>query len=180
MRNFYYIVSSLPALKWGEPPPFSAKIFCEMCSNWISKRQAVSLFAFDIAPSSIADGRGSSVAGGWKDWDSSFRNSLLRLRAKEKGRNAEKHIVQEKRFYSESESLAQNAFAAANPLEKERFIAIARWKKLDELQLGLIFDFEFLVAYKLKLLLLERWALLNKESGRGQFAEIQRRILYSL
>jgi hypothetical protein len=41
--------------------------------------------------------------------------------------------------------------------EAERILDEERWRFLDEICLGHYFDFDFLIGYVLKLLILERW-----------------------
>ena len=57
----------------------------------------------------------------------------------------------------------REAFAAENPLEREKMLDAARWRKLEELELGNLFNFNVLCAYKLKLELLLKWKARNAE-----------------
>ena len=44
-----------------------------------------------------------------------------------------------------------------NPLEREKLLDLARWRKLEELEQGHLFDFDSLGAYRCKLLIAEKW-----------------------
>jgi len=71
-----------------------------------------------------------------------------------------------------SAELAAEAAGMINPLEAESLLNRARWQFLEQLEVGHYFDVERLVVYSLKLQLLERIALYDREKGRERFEEI--------
>ncbi len=74
-------------------------------------------------------------------------------------------------------ALVKEALAAGTPWAVETALDRRRWSYLDELEAGTQFDLGRLVAYRLKLLLLERKALFRPEPGRRSFAEGYARVL---
>ena len=56
-----------------------------------------------------------------------------------------------------------------NPLDIERQLIILRWRYLEEQDAGHHFDINFLVIYFLKLQLLQRLFIFDKEKGRERF-----------
>jgi hypothetical protein len=53
--------------------------------------------------------------------------------------------------------IAINAYRAPSPLEAEKMLDHARWNALDELTAGRYFDMDVLIAYAIKLVMLEKW-----------------------
>ena len=52
-----------------------------------------------------------------------------------------------------------------DPLEAELYLDRIRWEKLEELEKNHYFDITYLVAYALKLQILERWDRINSIGG---------------
>jgi len=58
------------------------------------------------------------------------------------------------------------------PLEKEIQIMQMQWDKLEELSIGHHFDFESLILYKLKLMILTRWWSFDEKQGFTTFEKV--------
>jgi len=102
-----------------------------------------------------------------------LRNELVHLRAVRKKISPEKYL----RPSPDAPGLAIYHVATAalrsqSPLEAERLLDEARWIFLDELGCGHFFDFDALLIYALKLLILERWDKINKASGKALLEKI--------
>jgi len=65
-----------------------------------------------------------------------------------------------------------SAAQADNPLLVERRIDLARWEKLEELELQHYFDLQFLIVYYLKLQILNKWDSIRAEKGRAVLDEL--------
>jgi hypothetical protein len=107
----------------------------------------------------------------WRRWEINLRNELVKIRAQKLGVDAYEFIVPST-FMMGTAELAAEASGMINPLEAERFIDRARWSYLEELEVGHYFDVERLVVYALKLQLLERIALHERERGQERFEQI--------
>ena len=71
-------------------------------------------------------------------------------------------------FYSEVDYALASA-VSAEPLERERMVDAACWRKLDDLETGHEMDFEYLCIYRIRLGLLQKYSGRNEESGRKNF-----------
>lgn len=104
---------------------------------------------------SIAEKHDSSLAE-WLTFESGLRRAFERARAETLGRS-----VQPRNFASEDireqESLVDLYRKASNPMEAEKLLDQARWKKIAALAMPYTFDDSEVVAYALRLLLVERW-----------------------
>ena len=64
---------------------------------------------------------------------------------------------------------ALNSAITASPLEREKLIDAALWRKLDDLETGHGMDFEYLCIYRMRLQILEKYCGRSEEDGRGNF-----------
>ncbi len=176
MKNAYYLIASLPALRWGSAPPMTVRNFIERCTENLSAKERQILEDLSLCPEDEAH-ETSTVAGKWTDWETFLRNRLAAARAKAKGGAGERRPRGEKGFHSDAERTAQGAFSSANPIEKERMLDLARWKALEDFAAPHQFDFDVLAAYKLKLELLWRHAAMDRATGWKNFKELGEKIL---
>jgi len=65
-----------------------------------------------------------------------------------------------------------NIIGEGSPLEKEIKIMQHQWKKLEELSVGHFADFEALIAYKIKLMILLRWWEFDTKRGFSKFIQL--------
>ena len=63
-------------------------------------------------------------------------------------------------FDPEADRMVRAAFAAPNPVERERILDTARWAKLDELEVKnrTRFNFDTVCAYSIRIQIAEKWA----------------------
>lgn len=61
---------------------------------------------------------------------------------------------------------------ADSVLEKEKAVDMLRWELLNELNTFNYFTIEVLLAFVLKLMMVERWILLDPETGRSMFKQM--------
>jgi uncharacterized protein DUF2764 len=169
MAAFYYLVSSLPMLFPGEAPLMSAEEFMLTCTDFLSVIEMDKLRALSLIPPEDYTEFTNPATVDWYDWETCFRNALVHLRGKEKGTEIEKFLREERDFFSEIEKGVVEAFNKSTPLEMEDTLDKLRWDKLNDMEVGHMFDFEKLCIYKLKLMLCEKQTLLNKTKGSDNF-----------
>jgi len=136
-------------------PPFSFERFLTACADLVPEQEIEILRG--IAEGTFS-GDDSAVLHTWLNFDRCLRNELVKVRAGRKHVDPVKYLRGED--YCPHPGLAHLAIAAHRtplPVEGERMLDEARWLKLDELSFGHYFDFDFLVIYALKLLILLRW-----------------------
>lgn len=171
MAKFYYLLSSLPLLSYGNAPPLNCGEFIDACTDFLSANEINELQMLQLVPPDDYSGNDATVAA-WYEWETGLRNALVNLRGKGKGQEAEKYLREEKDFFSEIGPGAQEAFNKQSPLEMEQNLDKMRWNKLDDMEVGHIFDFALLVIYKIKLMLCEKQQLPEKEKGSENFDHI--------
>jgi len=162
MASYYtYLIASLPMLHFGLKPALKLKDFLARCAELIGDQdyqlvhKAVSTHGFALA------GRLPDALLRWKNFDLGLRNELAKARSSRRKIDTTKFLRSATAFDMQITHLAQAALRQTNILEAEKYLDQARWQELEEIASGHYFDLEFLLAYALKLAILERWELIS-------------------
>jgi hypothetical protein len=151
----------------------SSQRLAELCAAHLSAGDAD---AFGRARLDVWNGSAGSHRAllRWYRWETALRNALARARASARGADAERYLRPLPDLPVENggadtvecEALARAALAAATPLAGQEQLDRARWSLFDSLEIGHPFALDVLIAYRLKLGLLERRALAAGDRGR--------------
>lgn len=168
--GYYYTLTSLPLLLFDSPPQITCEQFIENCERLLNENESVrikqmALFALPL-PDDNAD-----MPPIYRDWcvfENSLRLQLLPARETRSGIGKEPY-QRPVEFSADSAEAAREALACESPLQSEEALNSARWRKIDELAAGNQFDFTALVAYYLRLQLLERKFGFDRERGSRMF-----------
>lgn len=167
MGQHYYLVSTLPLLFYHTDQAMSRPEFLELCRPLLAKADFRVLSAAGL--SSFATGSsGCVVLDKWLEWEKALRNELVKLRAKKKAVEPEGQLVDYAELLGVAE-LARQAAAEESPLAAEDRLNRARWDYLDQLEVLHFFDLAKLVIYSLRLQVLERKRLFDRERGKTRF-----------
>ena len=166
MGNYYYLISTLPLLRLGEPPPLSLEKFHETCGSWLPARDLTRIKALRLEPPAKGQTVPSAkVQTRWLEWESSLRNGLVKIRAAHLDREPEKSL-RPVPVDLEAERGAREAFTITDPLQREKALDQSRWLRLEEFEFMHDFDFQRLCVYKIKLLLCHKWVPRTLEKGK--------------
>lgn len=172
--NYYYFISTLPMLDFQHPFfDGGVRAFDDMCRNALTAADAdkLSEVNLDNPPAAL----NSKVQEKYILWDTNLRNAVANV-AMPNGAAA-KYLHREDDYFSEIDSIVQTAAAKSDPLERDKMIDQARFDKISELGSMYRFDFEFLAAYRLQLLIIEKYASLSVEQGEANFDVLIKDIL---
>jgi hypothetical protein len=175
LTQYYYLVASLPLLLFDDPPPFSSATFLEMCREQAAEGDHAMLSRISFAALRSRPGDPDAWSA-YSAWETALRNELAVQRALRLGVSPDP-FLRDASFYVGLPALVKEALGAGTPWAVETALDRRRWSYLDELEAGTQFSLGRLVAYRLKLLLLERKALFRPEPGRRLFTEGYARIL---
>lgn len=159
--SLYYLVASLPHLSFGERPPFSLERFRFLLSGQLSEDQEHDL---DLTLTARPGGVDPFV----DEWAQAAdvvvqaQASLRLARACRRGTECSPPPLPA----HPAARRMQAAFELASPLETEQAVDLVRWALLDDLTLNRHFEFRQVLAYAVRLAILERWAALDDETGR--------------
>jgi len=104
-----------------------------------------------------------------------MRNELVKRRAPKLGLNAEDYM-RGNEYDSACARIAEDVFQVESPFTAEEILDRARWRFLEELEIGHYFDIEKLVIYSLKLQILARRSLFSSEKGQEKLASAIRQV----
>ncbi|MBU4590720.1 MAG: DUF2764 domain-containing protein [Candidatus Omnitrophica bacterium] len=164
MREYYYLVASLPLLEFGMKTPVAYEDFLSRCLEQLTPKDLAIIKRTNIFPSEDTEEAFPALRE-WKIFDRALRNELVKYRASKRSKDASEYIRGED--YKDP-FLAIEAHWAVNeesPVEAERFLDKIRWEKIEELEKAHYFDIDYLVTYALRLQILERWQKINSEGG---------------
>ena len=175
MSRYYFTVASLPMLFYGGDTGPDRDEFLSICKEACSRKDMRCIEDIHLDPA----GENRSVhnlARKWMTWETNLRNELVRFRAKDHGKDQERFLKEESAFYTEISDIVREAYSQESPLQAEEVLNQARWRRLEELEVGHHFDLEKLMVYHLKLQLNERKALFTKKAGEENFARVYQSI----
>ncbi len=159
MEQYYFLLSSLPALSPEASQVISLEDFLATSRDWLNERDWLLLTEAKLEP--VYTDNSNRVVSSWLAWESGLRNAMLRIRSSKSSQDAGQYARKDQQgndfqAFHEVSELARTASNASNPLEAELLLLKGRWNFLDSLELGHFFDIERLIVYKLKVLLLQR------------------------
>jgi hypothetical protein len=169
-----------------QQPTMTSEAFKELAKGFLSKHDAALLDKVSlILPPDQGDyaekapPSGSAFIDAWREWERVLRLNLAKQRAfKIKRDNATLATVPSEP--AEPAAAAAKIIAAADePLEAELLTLKLRWNAIETLQGIDYFHINTILAYLLKLLLLERHALFQTETGFAEYKSLYASIIGS-
>jgi hypothetical protein len=150
MSNVVYLISSLPALTFGQSPPISLDTFHAEAEEQLSSKSFKTLRELDLKNNIVEE---PGKLKGFAELIDQQKVDLLEIRnARENERSPEVITL--------SKSLLKK-----NPLEREKSILKWQWDQLTNIDSGESFTVTEVLVYKLKLQILHRLSSFNEEKG---------------
>jgi hypothetical protein len=171
LSQYYYTVASLPMLQYDSESIFSIEHFHDMCARELTESDLTLIKKISLVPEGKEDILFSPTLDCYYMWERNLRNNLVRLRAHEKGVDEQTYLrpVEETRGPLR---VAQQAFQQESPFAAEHILNKARWELFDQLEEGHYFDIDYLIVYKLRLLIIWRKVAFKKEKGEASYNKI--------
>ncbi|GMO50722.1 MAG: DUF2764 family protein [Termitinemataceae bacterium] len=167
MSAYYYLISQLPYLTYGQKPPMSSDSFVEFACTKMSKTDSALLSYCTLGSKAEAvKPTPSKFINEWQRWEKELTLNLAQARASKRGRSVNYEISRE--FYN-AETQAKTAIAMDNPLEAEIYLDQGRWQAIERFQGVNYFDVSVVYAYLLKLRLVERRARQDVDEGFEEY-----------
>ena len=159
--NLDYFIASLPMLMPGHPPGITVAAFRVACAEHLSGRLRAAVEA-------LLDDQAypHPFVAAWHRHETGLRNAIARRRAARLGADVQPWL----RPGGDDETRISHGVAAAfeqpDPLQRERALNRLRWQAAEALQGIQPLTPEVLLAYAVKLRLLERGQALDAAAGR--------------
>ncbi len=163
--SYYYFISSLPNVEFGQKPPFTEEEFLHQAFLWISLNDYEHL-------AEVAHGPGEKhlhkyeVVKKWHEWEIALKNCLVSARAIKLGVDPGKYLKGSQIAETYVRSAVQELIKFDDQKKAEETLDLLRWKFFDELSVTHSFDFHVVLIYFLKLKILIRWANLDEGTGK--------------
>ena len=169
LTSYYYFVSSLPMLRLGESVPISSEEYLDGCRSQLSTEFIEKIEQVALVPDGTPR---SATEKQWQDWETYFRNALVRHRVEGTGKKPDQWLRKETDVFPGLETRIEEAYATENPASRQFALDEIRWDKLDDLSIYHPYDLGALVIYRLRLLLAEEWSVLDTDTGYDQLENI--------
>jgi len=166
--SYYYLAASLPELTLREAPPLELEEFLDRSSCVLEKDDLQEVHL--VLSGRAAEGR-SGFSQCWLNAETQLRNAVVRVRASRYGLDARDLFRSHKGFDLSIEKAVAAAFARATPLRQELALDRLRWEILDDLARTDRFGLPVILAFVLKLRMVERWWAMSDEKGEQRVAE---------
>ena len=166
MASYYYLVATLPLLRYEAQSPFDTDSFLEQCKSQVTARDYQTIV-------SALTGRPSThpFLKGWQQFASMVKKELNDQRSKKLGLSESKYRNEGEKAFRIAEAVRQ-ALSNENALDAELSLLALKWNYLDEVAALHYFDVEALLSYAVKLQLLQRKSLFTKEEGNAEFKRL--------
>ncbi len=161
--SLYYVVASLPHLAFGEQPPFPEERFRFLLRGLLDEAQERDL---DLVRAGLPGGDDPFVEE-WAETAAAIAGAQAAARMARRCRRGEDCLQPAPPAHPAARRV-QAAFELHTPLETELAVDRIRWSLLDEMTLNRHFEFRQVLAYAVRLAILERWAALDEEAGRAR------------
>ena len=149
MDKYYYFVSQLPFLTFGQESYIDRERFLDEAKKWLSDKDFSMISGVSLNDFYPRDGD-SEVLVKYKNFEEALRKEIASFRKNES------------RGGLTSLNLNLNQ---GTPLEIEKTLLGLRWKFIESLEQGHFFDLEILILHFLKIGVLERLLTFDKEKG---------------
>jgi len=159
--KYAYFVASLPVLVFNAPPPMPLDEFRAAAARQLTPRDLATLDAL------LDDGSSDHpFVLEWRARETQLRNAVARARAAAANVEVRPFLREHTGWDVALERAVMDAMSRANPLERELELDRCRWHLADDLARFRPFDLDGVLAYAVKLRVLERWGRMDAESGR--------------
>ncbi|AWG42492.1 hypothetical protein CR532_00480 [Candidatus Borreliella tachyglossi] len=165
LSPYYYVISSLPYLDLKIGREWNISKFFDNVEIALSREDFV--FLKDLSESRVIGGN-SVIIKNLLEFEETIKCTLAYIRAEKLG--FPRDIYLESSYFSSYYlGILKTICLKENPFEVELGIDMLKWQFLTDLEVGHEFDFEKLVTYFLKLLLVSRRNLFIETLGERNF-----------
>ena len=160
LNKYYYLVASLAYLEFEKEPPSTQSEFLSECRKWLDPGDFKKLAEVNINNIGV-NPEDPAIIKEWKSFDFTLREDLGEIRE-----------MRKKSLHETIPARFLDLFEEQTPLLMEKKLEKKRWDFIEEKEFGYHFDINTLILYFLKLQIMERLSLFDKEKGKARFEEL--------
>jgi hypothetical protein len=163
VASYYYFATTLPLLRLHQKSPITVELFKAQAEKHLNSRDWKTLKSgLSGTPSKHA------MLTSYRSYASALNTALARKRQVRLGFAIDEDLHRQT-FPKEIETVTDELLERSDPLEAEMQFISLLWKRIDRLVGMKVFEFDALLGYGLKLLLLERVNIFTQEVGQATF-----------
>jgi len=162
VASYYYLISSLPSLRTDAPMPMTYEAFLAQ-----SKASVNADVYGTLEKLTLSSDKGPLLRQ-WGTWYRAMQRELNRRRREKLGKPFDKTVEADRTTLG----MIDRVMAAPDPLAAEKIMLDAQFEYLDSLVAMHYFDDYVLYGYAVKLKLLERRDVFEKEKGSAEFERL--------
>jgi len=155
--KYYYLVTSLPYLRFDRENPITGKIFLAECRKLVSKRDYMAILKVNINKR-LPRKSDPLIVKKWKKFDLELRKKLAVVR-KDKEHASKKDLP----------AGLRDALSEEDPLLREKEIDKAKWDFIETEEKKYKFDVTWLMIYFMKLQILGNLSRFDHDRGKQVF-----------
>ena len=170
MASYYYLVASLPMLRFEDDPPITLEQFLADCQQSLNAKDYA--IVFELAAGNLESiASQSTYVKHWKRFLDSLNGLLFEARSTALSREIDdRKVVTDANVHLQA--IVKQAMQAENPLEAELLLMHFQWEMAQELSQSRVFELEVLLTYAIQLALLERKSLFTPMEGNAEFKRL--------
>lgn len=178
MSRYWYFPATLPGLMFGSVSPMTDEQFMEMAKQALSISDFAELEScLNISEHGTKEKTYSSkFLADYRAWERAFRNEFARLRSR-KATIDEEQYLREGPCKEEAAAAALICFNYQDPLEAEFAVEHERWLAVERYSALSSFDLDSIIAYRIKLRIVNRLKNLEKERGILEYSKLYKEIM---
>ncbi len=173
----YYLISQLPSLDGiseNAPLPITEERFTELCNRFLGKKAQELIKKLTLFPPKNNESSGSALIDAFNECERNLRFALGKVRA-EKMKKA--FDIGNRILPVEYIKAASIATEMDNPMEAEKYLNSFRLENLEALRPMDSFSEDYIFYYSLRLKLILRIRLFDKQDGESAYRNIYNSIL---
>lgn len=177
MSKQYYLVSQLPDISAaGEKStlPITEKYYRDLCSRFLNPEQIKVLDNLSLEAPKEVSNTGSEFLDAWYDFERALRFALVQVRAQKMKKDAGSIPVS---ITADIIQAARTAVGMDSPLSAEQYLYDFRMSYLNTIQPLDSFTVDYVYAYGIRLMLIERMRKFDKVRGTDSYHKIYDAIL---
>lgn len=168
----YYLISQLPSLDGiseNTPLPITEERFTELCDRFLGEKTKKQLQNLTLLPPKNNENSGSALIDAWNEGERNLRFALGKVRAEKMKKSFD---TKNRILPVEYVKAANTAIEMENPMEAEKYLNHYRLEILEALRPMDSFSEEYIFYYGLKLKLILRIRLFDRELGEKAYRTI--------
>jgi hypothetical protein len=178
--DFVYFLSSLPALSFGgAASAMSYAQFQQQCADRLQEEEWAVIQVLTLKPGVVAEqlAQRYEVLQKWYAWMTVMLNAQVQWRARRLERDGNRYLKSESDAFPGDLKRLETVLALPEAAQRQEGWEAMQWDFLSNLEAGRYYDFQCVLIYALKLMILDARRGYDKARGQQVATEVIEKIL---